>query len=75
MLKSNLMAIADRSHIHKYIQMAIIDHLAAHGHMRSMTAMAITDRSHIHKYISMAIIDHLAAHGHMRSMTAISFFS
>ena len=40
MPKSNLMAITDRSHIHKYIPMAIIDHLAAHGHMRSLTAIS-----------------------------------
>ena len=36
------MAITDRSHIHKYIVMAIIDRPAVHGHMRSLTAISFT---------------------------------
>ena len=36
------MAITDRSHIHKYIVMAIIGRLAVHGHMRSLTAIYFT---------------------------------
>ena len=36
------MAITDRSHIHKYIVMAIIDRPAVHGHMRSLTAIPFT---------------------------------
>ena len=36
------MAITDRSHIHKYIVMAIIGRPAVHGHMRSLTAISFT---------------------------------
>ena len=44
--RKQAMTITDRSHLHKYIVMAIIDRLAAHGHMRSVTAISFSIPDH-----------------------------